>query len=132
MAKGRGRVGQVRTNSGKTLTTVFTPAKTRKYEDYVKVCASQVMQGRGLISDALRIEVQAFVSIPSSWSAKKQYAAEYGDILPTTRPDADNYLKCCLDALNGIVYRDDSQIVDMSVKKRYSDRPRLEIEIFPV
>ena len=40
--------------------------------------------------------------------------------------DLDNILKM-LDGLNGIVWGDDSQITDAVVRKRYSDRPRLEI-----
>ena len=35
----------------------------------------------------------------------------------TTRPDVDNYAKCVLDALNGLAYRDDSQVVDLHVVK---------------
>ena len=48
---------------------------------------------------------------------------------PIKRPDADNIAKIVLDALNGIAYKDDSQIVDLSVPKRYSDKPRVEIFI---
>jgi Holliday junction resolvase RusA-like endonuclease len=47
---------------------------------------------------------------------------------PLTRPDIDNYCKAPLDALNGIVWRDDSQVVELTVSKFYSSRPRLELE----
>jgi Holliday junction resolvase RusA-like endonuclease len=55
-------------------------------------------------------------------------AAENGLLRPTTRPDVDNFCKCGLDALNGIVWRDDSQVVELTVSKFYSSRPRLELE----
>jgi len=38
---------------------------------------------------------------------------------PTSRPDLDNYGKMILDALHGI-FKDDSQVVDMQMKKRYT------------
>jgi Holliday junction resolvase RusA-like endonuclease len=36
------------------------------------------------------------------------------------RPDRSNYAKACEDALNGLVYLDDSQVVDGSISKRYA------------
>ena len=47
----------------------------------------------------------------------------------TKKPDADNILKAISDALNGIVYRDDSQVCDCSVVKLYSKNPRVEVSI---
>ncbi len=53
--------------------------------------------------------------------------------LPTTKPDIDKLLRCILDALTGIAYKDDAQVVEVQVSKRYgvgnSDfgRPRVEI-----
>lgn len=44
----------------------------------------------------------------------------------STRPDTDNYVKGILDALNGIVVKDDSKIVDIVAQKFYSDTPRIE------
>ena len=41
----------------------------------------------------------------------------------------DNIAKAILDSLNGIAYKDDSQIVSMVVSKKYSNRPRVEITL---
>ncbi len=38
---------------------------------------------------------------------------------PTTAPDATKYLRLLEDSLTGIVWRDDAQIVDQHVQKRY-------------
>jgi Holliday junction resolvase RusA-like endonuclease len=46
---------------------------------------------------------------------------------PTTKPDTDNIAKICLDALNGIAYHDDAQIVELQVSKLYSDEPRVVV-----
>ncbi len=46
------------------------------------------------------------------------------------RRDWDNWHKLTCDALSGIVYEDDSQILDAHVHKRYdATNPRIEIEI---
>jgi Holliday junction resolvase RusA-like endonuclease len=51
-----------------------------------------------------------------------------GTFLPQVKPDADNLMKT-VDSLNEVVFRDDKQITDATISKRYSDRPRLRIEI---
>lgn len=40
---------------------------------------------------------------------------------PTSKPDADNYAKLILDALNGVLWRDDSLVVRLFVEKAYCD-----------
>ena len=52
--------------------------------------------------------------------------AESGALRPITKPDADNFAKV-IDALNGIVWPDDNQVVELTVEKFYSTRPRLEM-----
>jgi len=46
-----------------------------------------------------------------------------------TGADVDNLAKALLDALNGIAFNDDSQVVILNIQKRYSDKPRTEFEI---
>lgn len=124
--KGRPRIGRL----GDGRPVAFTPAHTRKYENYVKLLAGQAMKGRPPIDQPCGVRVRAFIPVPASWSQRKQASALYGDILPTVKPDGDNYLKIALDSLNAIVYRDDSLVTHMYVSKAYSDRPRLEIEVY--
>jgi len=46
------------------------------------------------------------------------------------RSDWDNFHKLSMDALSGIVWEDDSQIIKATVEKHYSkENPRIEIEI---
>jgi Holliday junction resolvase RusA-like endonuclease len=63
---------------------------------------------------------------------KKQALAITGDVLPISRPDLDNYLKSGLDSINEIVVRDDSQIVEVSARKRYAVLPKLVMTISPL
>jgi Holliday junction resolvase RusA-like endonuclease len=68
-------------------------------------------------------------SIPKSLSKKKAALAEAGHIVPITKPDVDNYLKGVKDALKGVIWKDDSQVVEVFARKRYSARPRIEVKI---
>ena len=45
------------------------------------------------------------------------------------KPDIDNVVKVYADALNGIAYHDDTQIVSLVCEKYYSDQPRVEVKI---
>jgi Holliday junction resolvase RusA-like endonuclease len=47
--------------------------------------------------------------------------------LPTKKPDLDKLIRCVLDGLTGVVYRDDSQVVTVDAYKRYGSPPRAEI-----
>lgn len=77
----------------------------------------------------LSVKVEAFMPVPVSWSIKKRAAADAGEITPCTKPDLDNVCKL-LDALNEVVWKDDSQIVAMTAIKRYSLTPLLRIGVW--
>lgn len=111
---------------------VYSPQKTRSYEDAVKYAASQAMIGRPPFEGPCQIQVIASLPVPASWSKKKQAAARDQTLLHTKRPDVDNFMKCALDALNEVVFRDDSQVVKLVATKVYSDKPGLRIEIHEI
>jgi Holliday junction resolvase RusA-like endonuclease len=72
------------------------------------------------------IRIRADFSVPASWPRNKRDAALAGVIRPTGRPDFDNICKM-VDALNGIVWLDDTQVVDARVEKHYSERACLTV-----
>ena len=124
-AKGRPRF----TRSGHT----YTPGKTANFEmlvkcEYIAQCSKYRFDDNAQIA----LDVVAYRSIPKSTSKKKRALMEAGVILPITKPDWDNLGKIVSDSLNGIAYRDDSQIVDARVRKIYSNEPRTEIRIWQV
>lgn len=49
---------------------------------------------------------------------------------PTKKPDADNVSKIILDALNGLAYHDDSQVVELTVKKKFALYPRVDVVLW--
>lgn len=129
VAKARARVRVVKAGDGRSFASAYTPAKTRKYEDVLRLAASEAMNGRPPLDGMVRVRIVARLPIPTSFSKAKRGAAVSGDLRPTTRPDVDNYAKAVLDALNTIVWRDDSQVIDLYVSKFYDDKPCLAIEV---
>lgn len=107
----------------------FTPSRTRRYEDLIRLEAGRVMQGRPQLQGPTRVRIRAYMQMPQAIARHKVKgpSAEAGVIRPLTKPDADNFAKV-IDALNGIVWRDDAQVVELTVEKFYSSRPRLELE----
>lgn len=124
VAKGRPRV----TSAGK-FPRVFTPAKTRHYEDLIRCEAATAMNGNKPLEEPCCMSITAYVQPPKSMSKKKRLAALNDELRPSTRPDVDNYAKAALDGCNAIIFRDDSLVTDLIVRKRYSERPRLVITV---
>lgn len=109
----------------------YTPKKTADYENLVKVYAIKTMAEHGLkpTEEAIRLDVQAFFHIPASWTKAKKEKALNGDLKHTSKIDVDNCIKAVQDAMNGIVYKDDSQIVMVAGSKEYASEPRVEVTV---
>lgn len=108
---------------------MFTPAKTVAYEGLVAHAAQQAMAGMALIGGACLVEMRITVPVPASWSKKKQADALAGRIFPTTKPDKDNVIKAIYDGCNGVVWRDDVQVVDGIQRKRYGAVPGVWVQV---
>lgn len=116
--KGRARVGRV----GQHV-RMFTPAKTAAYEGLVAHAAQAAMAGRPLLLGACLIKLDVVCAVPASWSNRKRHEALHGLIRPTKKPDADNVLKAVCDGINGVVWHDDTQAVDVTLRKRFGPVP---------
>lgn len=71
------------------------------------------------------LKLDFFYEMPKSWSKKKKENAKWKE----SRPDIDNLQKTVFDALNGIAYKDDSQIVMVQARKQYGQKEGTIIEI---
>jgi len=61
---------------------------------------------------------------------KRPKSAPKSRIHPTVKPDTDKLIRAILDALTGILYRDDAQVVQFSeISKAYGDPERVEIQL---
>lgn len=133
VAKGRPRF--TRSNG---FARTYTPQKTRDAEGRVAYSAHVAMQQlnmrdvavqqKNTRKNAVKVVIEFFLKIPKSISRK---SLEDG-VMPTVKPDLDNLAKTVLDGMNGIVYQDDSQIVEIILKKQYSENPRTEVRVSPI
>jgi Holliday junction resolvase len=101
----------------------YTPKKTADYESLVASCALRAMKYGKATSQPIEIMMELRMAIPASWSKAKRAAAAAGTVRATKKPDADNVLKGIKDALNGICWVDDSQVVVLTVRKLYAAEP---------
>ena len=124
VAKGRPRI----TKRG----FAYTPAATRKYQAHARLAAGLAMADRPPLHGPARLELLVELPVPASWSKRKHAAAIKGDVLPTSRPDLDNFVKSGLDAMNTIVIVDNSQIVEVQARKTYGDQPKLVATVHPL
>lgn len=123
VAKGRPRIS---TRGG--FARAFTPAKTVAYEGLIALAAQDAMKGAPPYHGPVSVTVTATFAIPSSWSGRKKAAA----LWHTGRPDGDNLLKAVGDGLNGVAFKDDSQVASARVIKRYGEVPGLTVEVVPL
>lgn len=126
VAQGRPRIS---TRGG--FAKAYDPAKSRDYKDYVRMAAVEKMPGKPL-DVPLSVKMTMYMPMPKSMSKKKVADALNSVLRPTTKPDCTNLAKGIEDALNGVLWRDDSLIVDLYVSKFYSDTPRVEITVSEV
>lgn len=101
----------------------YTQPETRAWEELVALQGHIAMRGRQRLSGPIELIVVCMLPIPAGWPAWKREAARTGQVAPTGKPDWDNLGKGVSDALNGIVWDDDAQVVDAFTRKRYSTQP---------
>lgn len=121
-------MGKERVKFSRASGRAFTPERTVAYEGRLALAAQEVMGDRPLFEGPLAVEIVALMPIPESKPKKWKAAALAGEIRPTKKPDLDNIAKL-LDALNLVVWIDDSQIVQCKTEKWYSDRPSLLVRV---
>ena len=69
---------------------------------------------------AVMIGIVAQYKIPKSLSKAKKALIAEGNVYPLVKPDCDNIGKAIMDALNGYAYKDDKQVVNCLIEKKYA------------
>ena len=127
--KGKGRPRFSR--AGK-FTRVYTDKQTLDYEALIKFFAAEAMGS----TDPLETPVSVFLyirhAVPQSYSKKRTEACLSGLEQPCKKPDIDNIAKTYLDGMNGVVFHDDTQVIDLHVKKVYSAVPGVDVMVMEV
>lgn len=111
----------------------YTPADMVEYANHVRMSfinAYSDWDVSNLADRALVTMIEVNMPIPKSFSKKKREQALNNEIFPIVKPDCDNIAKNINDALNGIAYPDDKQIVSLIVTKRYAENEAVKVSIF--
>jgi len=107
----------------------YTPDKTRNYEALIKEAGIQAMGSSEPLETPVTVAIYIRVGIPASFSKQKRKDALAGILKPTKKPDIDNCAKCFLDAMNGHVYLDDKQVINLHVTKVWSEIGAVEVMV---
>ena len=124
--KGKGRPRFSR--RGK-FTKVYTDQATLDYETAIQECANKAMGSQKPLETPVSVYLHIRVSIPQSYSKKRSAACLTGIERPAKKPDIDNVAKAFLDAMNGTIYLDDTQVVELNIKKVYSAVAGVDVAI---
>lgn len=127
--QGKGRAKIVKIGG---FSRMATPAKTVAYEGLVAHAAQHALNGSPMLDGPVDVNLHIECQVPASWSQKKQRQALAGEIHPTTKPDIDNVVKAIFDGCNGVLWRDDVQVVNVCVAKRYSAAPCVRVKAWVI
>lgn len=126
--QGKARARTYRNNG---ITRTVTPEKTVLYENFIKERYLQASKGKFFDKEVpVQITVTVRFAPPKNTSNKRYARMIAGKEYPLKKPDIDNVLKVICDALNGVAYHDDSQIIFAGCRKEYSVMEGLEVRLF--
>jgi crossover junction endodeoxyribonuclease RusA len=104
--------------NGRAVTTNANK-RTKDWQTLVSMAAQERRPDKP-IEGAVDILINFYLPRPKSVSEKKRP-------LPIVRPDLDKLIRCVLDSLTGIYFKDDAQVCEIKAIKRYDETPRVEI-----
>lgn len=107
--------------------TTYTDSETKGYQNLIRSVAS-IARVR-MIDGPVSISIVAYFEIPKSATKTRRAEMRAGLTYPTKRPDGDNICKAVLDALNGLAFKDDAQVCELSISKRWADEASVRVEI---
>lgn len=109
----------------------YTPEQDVLYENLIKTL--YLNKSAGLMwndKEPIEVHIVAYFDIPKGYSKKKAKEAAEHLMFPCKKPDVDNIAKIVCDALNGVAYHDDAQIVLLTVLKVFhNDLPKVKVTI---
>ena len=106
----------------------YNPDKNEDYESLIRWHCKQAT--KHFFEGGICLICNFYFKPPAS-TPKKKLESYYNATEPyTKKPDLDNLVKAVKDSLNGVLWKDDSQIVYVLAKKRYAQEDLVEIEVF--
>lgn len=128
IAQARPKFRSMKSKGGKTFGMAYNPQETEAGRFTFNV-AKQLPENFQPIQGPLSVIFLFSMPIPASASKKRRAAMVAGEIAHTKTPDASNMVKFVEDCLNGILWADDSQIVEISAVKFYGEEPKTTIAV---
>jgi Holliday junction resolvase RusA-like endonuclease len=124
--KGKGRPRFSRVGN---FTKVYTDKQTLSYEAMIATFAKQAMGGTEPLKTPVSVFLYVRLPIPQSYPKKRKEACLNGSEMPCKKPDIDNIAKTYLDAMNGVIFVDDTQVIDLHVKKLYAAEAGVDVMV---
>lgn len=118
-AQGRPRFSRAR---GRAV--AYDPPQSRSYKARAAQAAAAAACRAGwetALETPVSVSVEAVFAVPKSYAKAARRDALSGRLKHAKKPDLDNVYKCVTDALSGVIYRDDKQIVRAVIAKRYGE-----------
>ena len=124
----QGRPRAVRMGAGVRM---YDPPKSKVYKQMVaaKVCSYMKINGIQTITEPLAVHLNFYFTPPKSYSKKRIRAIEAKEELFTKKPDVDNLAKSILDSCNNLLFKDDSQIIGLTIGKHYGHKDYVDVKV---
>lgn len=122
-------IGKQRPRVNMYTGSVYTPNKTKDYEEYIKQSFFLKYPNNQVLYGRIKIEIVAYIKIPRTTKKDEKNKMLDGEISPVKKPDIDNIAKVVLDAINDFVIKDDKQVSKIAVEKKYSEEEKLYIRV---
>lgn len=106
--------------------------RTKQIKRRTLIEAYKDFGGEPVFNGPVRVEMEIRHPIRASWTKAKKAAALAGHIAPTLKPDPDNVAKIWFDAFNDCMWKDDTQVIRMSVERSFSESPSVLVRVIPL
>lgn len=110
------------------VVSLVTPADTRKEEARIRDAFKRAHPKHKPFHGPVLLRFTAVFETPKSFNRQLQDAAKRGVLYATKKPDKDNIEKLIVDALNGVAFADDQQVMGGGIK-RYGSPARIEFSL---
>lgn len=114
--------------SSRPYLRVYDPPKVKQFKSLLRSLAANQYARPPLIGP-LSVSLTFYRPVQKSISKTERERRLSNQSKPVVKPDTDNYIKSTLDALNGVLWHDDAQIVKITAEKRYSENGKIVITV---
>lgn len=107
----------------------YTDKRTASFENLVRLAFTEKYPDAVPSELPVSLSIIARHTVPKSWPKKRRIAALCEQLFKTSKPDLDNIIKSVSDGLNGVAFKDDSQIYELHARKSYAETPSTTVRI---